>query len=71
MLKVASGQACINGMDLIIDQSNRIYPPDAEGDYHIALHLWRDSSSNVLGDLTVGVLKQFKGVSGKYFGVVC
>lgn len=62
MLKVASGQACINGMDLIIDQSNRIYPPDAEGDYHIALHLWRDSSSNVLGDLTVGVLKQFKGV---------
>ena len=62
MLKVDKGQACINGMDLIINQTNRIYPPDEAGDYHIALHLWRDSSSNVLGDLTVGVLKQFKGV---------
>lgn len=62
MLKIDKGQACINGMDLIINQSNRIYPPDQAGDYHIALHLWRDSSSNVLGDLTVGVLKQFKGV---------
>lgn len=62
MLKVAKGQACINGMDLIIDESNRIYPPDDSGDYYIALHLWRDSSSNVLGDLTVGINKQFKGV---------
>lgn len=62
MLRVEKGQACINGMDLIIDQSNRIYPPDDAGDYYIALHLWRDSSSNVLGDLTVGVTKQFKGV---------
>lgn len=62
MLKIDKGQACINGMDLIINQSNRIYPPDQAGDYHIALHLWRDSSSNVLGDLTVGVTKQFKGV---------
>lgn len=62
MLKVDKGQACINGMDLIIDQSNRIYPPDEAGDYYIALHLWRDSSSNVLGDLTIGLTKQFKGV---------
>ena len=62
MLKVDKGQACINGMDLIIDQSIRIYPPDTAGDYYIALHLWRDSSANVLGDLTVGVTKQFKGV---------
>ena len=62
MLKVSKGQACINGMDLIIDQNNRIYPPDEAGTYYIALHLWRDSSSNVLGDLTVGVTKQFKGV---------
>lgn len=62
MLKVEKGQACINGMDLIIDQSIRIYPPDKAGDYQLALHLWRDSSDNVLGDLTVGVSKQFKGV---------
>lgn len=62
MLKVNSGQACINGMDLIIDQSIRIYPPDDAGEYYLALHLWRDSSDNVLGDLTVGVSKQFKGV---------
>lgn len=62
MLKVDKGQACINGMDLIINQSNRIYPPDEAGDYYLALHLWRDSSSNVLGDLVIGVTKQFKGV---------
>jgi len=62
MLKVDKGQACINGMDLIIDQTNRIYPPDEAGEYYIALHLWRDSSANVLGDLTVGITKQFKGV---------
>lgn len=62
MLKIEKGQACINGMDLIINQSNRIYPPDTAGTYYIALHLWRDSSANVLGDLTVGVTKQFKGV---------
>lgn len=69
MIKVESGQASINGMDLIITQTNRIYPPDEEGDYYLALHLWRDSSSNVLGDLIVGVLKQFKGVYLDWFRI--
>lgn len=62
MLRVSEGQACINGMDIIAKQNIRIYPPDEEGDYFLALHLWRDSSSNVLGDLTIGITKQFKGV---------
>ena len=51
MIKVDEGQACINGMDIIANQSIRIYHPDEVGKYYLAMHLWRDSSENVLGDL--------------------
>lgn len=62
MIKVDEGQACINGMDIIANQSIRIYHPDEVGKYYLAMHLWRDSSENVLGDLVVGVTKEFHGV---------
>ena len=62
MLKIDKGQACINGMDIIANQSIRIYHPDEVGKYYLAMHLWRDSSENVLGDLVVGVTKEFHGV---------
>lgn len=62
MIQVNEGQACINGMDIIANQKIFIYHPDEAGDYYLALHLWRDSSSNVLGDLVIGVTKEFHGV---------
>lgn len=62
MLQVTSGQACINGMDIIATQNLRIYMPDEAGTYQIALHLWRDRGGNVLGDDIVGVEGFFSGV---------
>lgn len=62
MIQVTEGQACINGMDIIANQKIRIYHPDKAGDYYLALHLWRDSSDNVLGDLVIGVTTEFQGV---------
>jgi len=62
MIQVKEGQACINGMDIIATQRLRIYHPDEAGTYQLALHLWRDSAGNVLGDDTVGVSKLFSGV---------
>ena len=67
MIQVAEGQACINGMDIIAKQSIRIYHPDTAGDYYLALHLWRDSSNNVLGDLVVGAKVEFHGVYLDWF----
>ena len=67
MIQVTEGQACINGMDIIATQQIRIYHPDEEGDYYLALHLWRDSSDNVLGDLVIGVTTEFHGVYLDWF----
>ena len=62
MIQVDEGQACINGMDIIATQKLRIYHPDEVGDYYLGLHLWRDSSDNVLGDLVIGITTEFHGV---------
>ena len=61
-IEVGIGQASINGMDLIMTTNIYINPPSETGDFYIALKLARDSSSNVLGDLIVGVMTTFQGV---------
>lgn len=66
-LEIASGQASINGMDLIMNNSIRIDPPEGEGTYYLAFKLARDSSRNVLGDLVVGVTTTFEGVYLTYY----
>lgn len=66
-LEIGTGQASINGMDLIMTNTLRIDPPESEGTYHLAFKLARDSSRNVLGDLVVGVTTTFEGVYLTYY----
>jgi hypothetical protein len=66
-LQIGTGQCSINGMDLIMTNTLRIDPPVNQGTYHLAFKLARDSSSNVLGDLKVGVTTTFEGVYLSYF----
>lgn len=66
-LRVLPGQASINGMDIIAEDSIVIDPPEKAGTYHLALKLARDSSWNVLGDFVYGDTTTFEGVYLSYF----
>lgn len=66
-LRVLPGQASINGMDIIAEDSLVIDPPEKAGTYHLALKLARDSSWNVLGDFVYGDTTTFEGVYLSYF----
>lgn len=69
-LVVSSGQASINGMDLIITDSIAVNPPESTGTYHLVLRLQRsddNGNGNVLGDLTIGVQTIFQGVCLAYY----
>ena len=61
-IKFSSGQASINGMDLIMTSEIYIDPPVEPGHYYLAFKLARDSSENVLGDLIYGATTTFEGV---------
>ena len=62
-ITVGVGQCSINGMDLIMNEELFITtPPETDKDYELVFKLWRDSSDNVLGDFTEGILKEFRGV---------
>ena len=67
VIQVGIGQASINGMDLIMNDTITIDPPESEGTYHLAFKLARDSSSNVLGDLVYGMTTTFEGVYLTYY----
>ena len=54
-------------MDLIVNTTTTIDPPENTGTYYLALHLARDSSNNVLGDLVYGSTRTFQGVYLTYF----
>lgn len=66
-IEVGTGQASINGMDLIMSSTITIDAPETEGTYYLAFKLHRDSSRNVLGDDVYGVTKTFMGVYLTYF----
>ena len=69
-LVVSSGQASINGMDLIITDSIAVNPPETTGTYYLVLRLQRsddNGNGNVLGDLTIGVQTIFQGVCLSYY----
>ena len=46
-------------MDLIVNTTTTIDPPENTGTYYLALHLARDSSNNVLGDLVYRFYQNF------------
>lgn len=66
-IRVLKGEASINGMDIIANDSIIIDPPEKAGTYHLALKLARDSSWNVLGDFVYGATTTFEGVYLTYF----
>lgn len=66
-IKFSSGQASINGMDLIMTSEIYIDPPVEPGHYYLAFKLARDSSENVLGDLIYGATTTFEGVYLTYY----
>lgn len=66
-LRILKGQASINGMDLIAEDSLVIDPPEKAGKYHLAFKLARDSSWNVLGDFIYGSTTTFEGVYLTYY----
>lgn len=66
-VRVLKGEASINGMDIIANDSIVIDPPEKAGTYHLALKLARDSSWNVLGDFVYGASTTFEGVYLTYF----
>lgn len=66
-VRVLKGEASINGMDIIANDSIIIDPPEKPGTYHLALKLARDSSWNVLGDFIYGSTTTFEGVYLTYF----
>ena len=66
-LRILKGQCSINGMDLIIEDSIVIDPPENPGKYHLAFKLARDSSWNVLGDLVYGSSTTFEGLYLTYY----
>ena len=66
-LRIGTGQASINGMDLIMTAALIIDAPETPGTYYLAFNLARDSSWNVLGDLVYGSTTTFQGVYLTYF----
>ena len=66
-LQIGTGEASINGMDLIMSSTLTIDPPEQPGTYHLAFRLARDSANNVLGDLIYGVTRTFEGVYLSYY----
>lgn len=66
-IRVLKGQASINGMDIVAEDSIIIDPPEKPGTYHLAFKLARDSSWNVLGDFVYGALTTFEGLYLTYF----
>lgn len=52
-IMVSTGQASINGMDLIMTQTIVIDPPTEPGTYHLAFKLARNSQNNVEGTLVL------------------
>lgn len=66
-IRVGTGQASINGMDLIMTNTITIEPPAEEGHYYLAFHLERDGSDNVEGDTIYGVSTTFGGLSLRYY----
>lgn len=66
-IKVGTGEASINGMDLIATQELLIDPPKEAGEFYLAFKLARNDQKNVLGDFTYGSSVTFQGVYLAYF----